>query len=373
MREIADEIAEWLAVGRRVALARVVDVEGSGPRGPGAAMAVNDIGEVAGSVSGGCVEGAVVSEALDILSGDQPSRVVTFGYSDDEAFAVGLTCGGSIRLFIAPLDEFFAPLAHRLRDHQPVALATVIDGPNAGASMLVIPGEPRQGSLGHPELDRVVVRDALAELEAARSSVRNYGPNGETTPEDLADSVTIRVFVESHAAPPQMWIFGAVDFTAALARAAKLLGYRVTVCDARGVFATAKRFPEADEVIVEWPHRYLAGTPVDGRTVICVLTHDPKFDVPLLEAALRTDAAYIGAMGSRRTHDDRLARLREEGVPEAALARLASPIGLDIGARTPEETAVSIAAEIISARWGGSGRRLTRTDGPIHRDPSPPG
>jgi len=163
-----------------------------------------------------------------------------------------------------------------------------------------------------------------------------------------------------------MLVFGAIDFAAAVARVGKLLGYRVTVCDARPVFATAKRFPEADEVVVEWPHRYLARTEVDGQTVICVLTHDPKFDVPLLEVALRTDAAYIGAMGSRRTHDDRLARLREEGVTEDELARLASPIGLDIGARTPEETAVSIAAEIVAHRWGGSGARLTDTAGPIH-------
>jgi xanthine dehydrogenase accessory factor len=169
-----------------------------------------------------------------------------------------------------------------------------------------------------------------------------------------------------------MLVFGAIDFAAAVARVGKFLGFRVTVCDARGVFATTKRFPEADEVVVDWPHRYLATTEVDARTVICVLTHDPKFDVPLLEAALKTDAAYIGAMGSRRTHDDRLARLREAGVPEDALARLASPIGLDIGARTPQETAVSIAAEIVSRRWGGTGQPLTGTGGPIHVHPSAP-
>ena len=175
------------------------------------------------------------------------------------------------------------------------------------------------------------------------------------------------MFVQSFAPPPRMLVFGAIDFAAAVARVGKFLGYRVTVCDARAVFATPKRFPDADEVVVEWPHRYLETVDVDARTVICVLTHDPKFDVPLLEVALRTDAAYIGAMGSRRTHDDRLARLRDEGVSEEALARIASPIGLDIGARTPEETAVSIAAEIVALRWGGTGRRLGDTDGPIHR------
>ncbi|CAN5437081.1 XdhC family protein [soil metagenome] len=368
MREVADEIEEWLAVGRRVALARVVDVEGSGPRGPGATMAVNDIGEVAGSVSGGCVEGAVVGEALDILSGDQPSRVVTFGYSDDDAFAVGLTCGGTIRLFIEPLGEFFAPATQHIRRHEPVALATVIDGPNAGASMLVVPGEERQGSLGHAELDRVVGRDALAELEAARSGVRNYGPNGETTPEDLADSVTVRVFVESHAPPPQMWIFGAVDFTAALARTAKLLGYRVTVCDARQVFATRRRFPMADEVMVSWPQELFEsrGASLTERDAVCILTHDAKFDVPAVTGAVATDVGYIGVMGSRTTHDKRLQRLREAGVDEESLARLMSPVGLDLGARTPEETAISVCAEIIARRRGRNVPSLRDADGPIH-------
>jgi xanthine dehydrogenase accessory factor len=165
-----------------------------------------------------------------------------------------------------------------------------------------------------------------------------------------------------------MLVFGAIDFAAAVARAGKFLGYRVTVCDARPIFATRARFPDADEVVTDWPHRYLAGQAVDARTVICVLTHDPKFDVPLLEVALRTPAAYIGAMGSRRTHDDRLARLREVGLTEDELARLRSPIGLDLGARTPEETAVAIAAELIQLRWGGSGRPLTATTGRIHHD-----
>ena len=194
-----------------------------------------------------------------------------------------------------------------------------------------------------------------------RRPVLRIGPDGERRQDELS------VFVQSFAPAPQMLVFGAIDFAAAVARVGKFLGYRVTVCDARGVFATRKRFPEADKVVVEWPHRFLESAEVDARTVICVLTHDPKFDVPLLEAALKTDAAYIGAMGSRRTHDDRLARLRDEGVSEESLARIASPIGLDIGARTPEETAVSIAAEIVALRWGGSGQRLAGTDGPIHR------
>jgi len=211
-------------------------------------------------------------------------------------------------------------------------------------------------------LDQAVHDDGLGMLDHGSTGLLRIGPDGERRQDELS------VFVQSFAPPPRMLVFGAIDFAAAVARVGKFLGYRVTVCDARSTFATVKRFPDADEVVVEWPHRYLASQEVDARTVICVLTHDPKFDVPLLEAALQTDAAYIGAMGSRRTHDDRLARLREEGVSEESLARVASPIGLDIGARTPEETAVSIAAEIVAHRWGGTGRPLTATDGPIHTD-----
>lgn len=191
----------------------------------------------------------------------------------------------------------------------------------------------------------------------------------------------MEVFVASHAPRPRMLVFGAIDFAAAVAQQGSFLGYRVTVCDARGVFATPARFPTADEVVVDWPHRYLAAQTqagaIDRRTVICVLTHDAKFDVPLLEVALRLDVGYVGAMGSRRTHEDRLARLREAGLTEAELERLASPIGLDLGARTPEETAVSIAAEIIARRWGGRGRPLSEVRGRIHHDddgnPSAPG
>jgi len=244
-------------------------------------------------------------------------------------------------------------------------MATTVNGPNAGRSIVIEHGGEPEGSLGDEDLDRVVLRDVHAELDAGTSGVRHYGEHGEARQDEVS------VFIESYAPPPRMLIFGAVDFTAALVKVAKLLGYRVTVCDARAVFATASRFPFADEVIVDWPHRYLKGEAeagrIDDRTVVCVLTHDPKFDVPLLEVALRLpQVAYIGAMGSRRTHDDRLKRLREAGLSEAELARLASPIGLDLGARTPEETAVSIAAEIIAQRWGGAGQRLSAAAGPIH-------
>jgi len=262
----------------------------------------------------------------------------------------------------------FERYAQALRSDTPVALATVIDGPNTGAKLLVQPGVPATGSLGHPELDRVVGRDALAELEAARSGIRHYGPEGQTTPEDLLDQPTVRVFVESHAPPPQLWIFGAVDFTAALSRVAKILGYRVTVCDAREVFATRRRFPAADEVKVTWPTPVFEehGDELGPRDAVCILTHDPKFDVPAVQGAVATKVGYIGVMGSRSTHDTRVARLREAGLGPDELDRLMSPIGLDIGARTPEETAVSICAEIIAVRTGREVPSLRDGSGAIH-------
>jgi xanthine dehydrogenase accessory factor len=263
----------------------------------------------------------------------------------------------------------FQRFSDALRADRPVALATVIDGPNVGAKILVEPDAAPIGSLGHPELDRVVSRDALAELEAAASGIRHYGPQGQTTPEDLLDQPTVRVFIESHAPPPQMWIFGAVDFTAALARVAKVLGYRVTVCDAREVFATRRRFPMADEVLVTWPTPVFdeRGSSLGPRDAVCVLTHDAKFDVPALLGALATRVGYIGVMGSRTTHDKRMQRLAEAGVtgPDQ-LERLHSPIGLDIGARTPEETAVSICAEIIAQRTGRRVPSLRDSTGAIH-------
>ncbi len=259
--------------------------------------------------------------------------------------------------------------AELLRAETPVALATVIEGPHVGAKLLVTTEGERRGSLGHPELDRVVARDALAELEAARSGVRSYGPEGQTTPEDLLDQPMVKVFVESHAPPPQMWIFGAVDFTAALARVAKVLGYRVTVCDAREIFATRRRFPMADRVKVTWPGPVFDehGDELGPRDAVCILTHDPKFDVPAVQGALASRVGYIGVMGSRTTHARRMERLAEVGVTDRAdLDRLMSPIGLDIGARTPEETAVSICAEIIATRTGRDVPSLRDGSGAIH-------
>lgn len=267
----------------------------------------------------------------------------------------------------------YSALADRIRNNKPVVLLTVIDGPNTGATLLVAPDQEKietLGSLGDSELDRVASRDALGELEAGRTSVRNYGPSGQVTPEDLQDTPIVRIFVESFSPPPQMIIFGAVDFTAALARVAKVLGYYVVVCDAREVFATKRRFPMADEVLVTWPTPVLAerGPNLGARDAICILTHDPKFDVPAIQGALATSVGYIGVMGSRKTHAKRLERLAEVGITEPKdLARLMSPIGLDIGSRTPEETAISICAEIIGKRVGRSVPSLANSEGPIHR------
>jgi xanthine dehydrogenase accessory factor len=365
MRDVLAEIRRWYAAGETFGLATVVETFRSAPRPPGAAMAVSAGGEAVGSVSGGCVEGAVYELAQQVIGTGEPV-LQRYGVSDDDAFAVGLTCGGIIDVFVEPVSRTTAPELSAVIDSieraQPVALATIVGGPGRIGVRLAIWPDRRTGSLGSERLDDAVTDDARGVLEHGTTTVLRYGAEGQRRLDDLA------VFVQSFAPPPRMLVFGAIDFAAAMARAGTFLGYSVTVCDARPVFATAKRFPGVDEVVVDWPHRYLSRTAVDARTVICVLTHDPKFDVPLLKVALRTPAAYIGAMGSRRTHDDRLKRLRDEGLSDEELARLRSPLGLDIGARTPEETAVSIAAEIVQTRWGGTGRPLTALDGPIHHE-----
>lgn len=264
--------------------------------------------------------------------------------------------------------SLYDELQARIRAELPVGMATVIDGPRVGAKLIVDSTGDVLGTLGDTELDRIVTRDARAELEAGRSGVRHYGPHGETTPEDLMDTPVVRVFIESWAPPPQMWIFGAVDFTAALAKVAKVLGYRVTVCDAREIFATRRRFPMADEVVVSWPGKLFdqRGHTLTRRDAVCILTHDPKFDVPAVQGAVRTNVGYIGVMGSRTTHAKRLERLHEAGVTDDELTRLMSPIGLDLGARTPEETAISICAEIIASRTGRNAPSLRDAEGPIH-------
>ncbi|UOB08427.1 XdhC family protein [Streptomyces sp. HP-A2021] len=367
MLDLAGQLHAWAEEGRDFAVATVVAVGGSAPRPPGAALAVCADGTAIGSVSGGCVEGAVYDLCLQALQ-DRETRVERFGYSDEDAFAVGLTCGGVIDIMVTPYDAGDAAQTAALpaaAHGEPVALARVVHGPAGllGRAVLVRPDGTHAGGLGgHDDLDRTVITQARALLEAGRTGTIEVSEDGSHCPGRLT------LLVESAVPPPRMIVFGAIDFAAALVRAGKFLGYHVTVCDARPVFATRTRFPEADEIVVDWPHRYLAGTDTDARTVLCVLTHDAKFDIPLLTEALRLPVAYVGAMGSRRTHEDRNRRLREAGVSERELARLRSPIGLDLGARTPEETALSIAAEIVAARHGGTGRPLTGANTPIHRD-----
>jgi xanthine dehydrogenase accessory factor len=371
MREVLGELLGWWHEGRTVGVATVVATWRSAPRPAGASMLVGPGGEAVGSVSGGCVEGAVYELSQQVVGTGDPV-LQRYGISDDDAFAVGLTCGGILDVFVEKVDPVTFPelgdVAADVDAARPIAVCTVIEHPErawVGRRLVVRPDQPSAGTLGSSRADDAVTDDARGLLAAGRSETLTYGPDGERRGEGM------RVFVSAFAPKPRMLVFGAIDFAAAVARMGSFLGYDVTVCDARPVFATRSRFKDADRVVVQWPHPYLAAEAeagrIDGRTVIAVLTHDPKFDVPLLEVALRLpEVAYVGAMGSRRTHEDRRARLLEAGLTEHELERLSSPIGLDLGARTPEETAVSIAAEIIALRWGGDGGRLGERQGPIH-------
>ncbi|TCN41617.1 xanthine dehydrogenase accessory factor [Rhodococcus sp. SMB37] len=369
MRDVLDELERRYRAGETVALGTVVSTFRSAPREAGASMLVAGDGTVTGSVSGGCVEGAVYELGQEVI-GDGNAVLQRYGVSDDDAFAVGLTCGGIIDVFVERIDpaEFTAlgDVIDSVHAGEPVAVATVTEHPDpavVGRRMVVWP-DRAAGELPSTRMTDAITDDARGLLDVGRSGTLHYGPDGQRRGEGMS------VFVNAFQPRPRLLVFGAIDFAAAMATLGSFLGYRVTVCDARGVFATPARFPAADEVVVDWPHRYLAAEHeagrVDKRTVIAVLTHDPKFDVPLLEVALRIDVAYVGAMGSRRTHYDRLTRLREIGMTEDELDELSSPIGLDLGARTPEETAVSIGAEIIALRWGGRGQRLADRQGPIH-------
>ncbi|GAA2757704.1 XdhC family protein [Actinopolymorpha rutila] len=362
LRDLLPVVLGWLDAGRRCAVATVVATFDSAPREVGAAMAVAADGAVAGSVSGGCVEAAVYERALAVLDTGRPV-LERYAVSDEDAFAAGLTCGGTIEVLVEPAD---AALLHRLdaavRAQEPVAGVGVLGGAEPAGTRLLVGAESTYGSL--PMTDE--------RAAALLAEVRTMLAAGESGILPLTSRLT--VLVQSYVPPARMLVFGATDFAAAVSSAGAFLGYRVTVCDARPVFATAERVPDAAEVVVDWPHRYLAREcatgRVDGRTVVCVLTHDPRFDVPLLEVALRCPAAYVGLLGSRRTAEDRLGHLRERGLTDAELRRLSAPIGLDLGSRTPAETAISVAAEIVACRRGGSGRRLTHTDGPIHDRPA---
>jgi xanthine dehydrogenase accessory factor len=371
MRDVLAELMAWWQAGQTVGMGTVVATFKSAPRPPGASMLVGPDGAAVGSVSGGCVEGDVYELATTVAADGVP-QFQRYGISDDDAFAVGLTCGGILDIYVEQVNQDTFPelgdIAADIAAGRPVAVATVIAHPDTswvGRRMTIRPGaDSTHGSLGSARADQAVHDDALGLLAAGHHATLEYGPDGERRGEGM------RVFVWAFAPKPRMLVFGAIDFAAAVARMGSFLGYHVTVCDARPIFATATRFPSADEVVVDWPHRYLAaqveGGKIDERTVLAVLTHDPKFDVPLLEIALRLNVGYVGAMGSRRTNEDRAERLRDAGLTDDEIAKLASPIGLDLGARTPEETALSIAAEIVASRWGGTGKRLAAITGPIH-------
>ncbi|WP_369070288.1 XdhC family protein [Kineococcus terrestris] len=377
MRELFGDLRRVLAAGEPFAVATVFRVEGSAPRPAGASLVVTADGAVSGSVSGGCVEGAVYELCRQALE-DGRARTERFGVEDgvDDPFAVGLTCGGTLDVLVRPVAGADADLLRRAveadADGRAVVLATVVGaaGPAGAAPLgrtLLLEDGRVVGSLGDRVLDESVAG-------AAAGALRDGGWDGSR---DAGGSLVrggaagwragVEVLLEVVAPPPRMLLFGAVEPAAALSRLGRFLGYRVTVCDARAVFATAARFPDADEVVVQRPDAYLRATAVDGRTVVCVLTHDERFDVPVLREALRGPAGFVGALGSRRTHRDRLARLAAAGVGPGEVARLSSPIGLDLGGRTPEETALSIVAEVVAARRGGSGARLSGTAGPIHR------
>ena len=375
VRDLLPTLLAWRAAGEPFVLATVVAAGGGGPREPGAAMAVRMAGgvpgEVVGSVSGGCVEAAVIEVAADVV-GDGRPRLQTYGLEDSEA--VGLTCGGTLSVFVEPGSAATAHLdrvAEAVEQGVGAAVVTVIAGPPALIGLHH--GDVLRAN-GYGPLADAVARDADDLVDVGESALRRYGLDGcpEPAPSGTLSGAatmpdTVTVFFNVLAAPPRLIILGALDYAASLATVGRFLGYRVTVCDARPVFATTERFPDAHEVVVAWPHKYLAATSIDARTAICVLTHDPKFDVPALEVALRSPAIYVGAMGSRRTCEDRQRRLAEAGITDPELARLSAPIGLDLGASTPAETAVSIAAELVAARRRGSGEPLRRTTGRIHR------
>ncbi|WP_426595030.1 XdhC family protein [Cellulomonas sp. McL0617] len=327
MLEIADRLLALLTDGRRVAVATVISMTGSGPTVVGTSMAVDDTGAAVGSVAGGCVEGALYELCTSVLAGAAPG-IQEYGVTDEDAFAVGLTCGGVLRVHARELGPADLP---------PLAAAA-----GGQASVVVTP------LFGTLPAGRVP--------DARTGIVRFEGPDGG-----------IEVFVEVAAAPARMVIYGALEFSSALATAARAVGYRVTVCDAGAVLATPRRHPGADEVVVDWPVRHLASQQLGARDVVAVMSHDDRYDAELVLGALRSGAGYVGAMGSRRTQDRRTVALVELGATSDELVRLHAPIGLDVGASTPAETAVSVLAEVLASRAGASGLPLRRTVGPIHR------
>jgi xanthine dehydrogenase accessory factor len=365
-QDTAATVIEWLREERRVAAGLLVGVEGSAPLDVGASMYVDADGTIEGSVTGGCVESAVAQEALAILEGDGAPRLVTYGISDELAGTVGLTCGGTVHIFIHELrpdghEATIGALEALVEDH-PSAVATLLDGPSAG-SKLYVDASSRTGTLGGTELlDRNVEREARGLVAHGRTMVRHFGEDGTTL------GTGLRVHVKAHAAPPRMYIFGATDFSAALARIAGGVGYQVTIADPRTAFLASARFSSSADTVPAWPDRVLDDVTLGPRDAVLVFAHDPKLDVPALLAAFATDAGYIGALGSRKTTADREQRLRDAGATDEDLARLYAPCGLDIGAATVEETAIAVLAEMTAHRAHRSGASLRDVGGSIRRE-----
>jgi xanthine dehydrogenase accessory factor len=354
----------WLRGGRRVVSALLVDVEGSAPLPSGSRLLVDELGHVEGAITGGCVESAVVHEARAVLGDESTPRLLRFGESDELGGVPGLTCGGTVHVLVYALDGSARAAELAALDAaaagRPAAIATAVDGPLAGAQLAVAGGEVIGSLGGSPRLDDTVVRDAEGQLAAGRSALRRYG-EAET-----ALGCSLRVHIRAFSTPPRMLLFGATDFSAALAPIASEVGYQVTICDPRATFARAPRYARAAEVLVCWPAEAIAGRRLGPRDAVVVLSHDPKFDEPAITAALATDVGYLGALGSRRTTADRARRLMRSGVLPEQLARIAAPCGLDVGAATPAEVAVSILGEILARRSGRRGGPLTHAAGPIH-------
>jgi xanthine dehydrogenase accessory factor len=353
----------WADAGRRVVVASLVKTVGSAPLDAGAEMLFDDEGRIEGSVTGGCVEGALFEEAEQVLAG-APAHTIEYGVSDEEAAGVGLLCGGRVRVFVHEVGEANSAALVAARDAvergERAALATLLDGPAAGAKLAILE-HGVAGSLGVSDLlDHSVEKDARGLIDQGRTVLRRYGAGGEMLGADL------EVYIQAFSLAPTMIIFGAIDFSAAVAKLAGDLGYEVEICDARRPFVESKRFSDVAKVFVDWPDRHLEGRELGPRDVVLVFTHDRKFDEPALKAALATGAGFVGALGSRVTQEDRKRRLREAGVDDASIGRIAGPVGIDIGARTPAETAVSILAEVIAHRAGRSVVGLSDTTGPIH-------
>jgi xanthine dehydrogenase accessory factor len=347
VKEILTDVARWRARGDRIALATVIATRRSAPRPVGSKLVISDRGEMAGSVSGGCVENEVYGQACEILEG-APPQLLSYGISDDEAFAVGLPCGGEIDVFVDTASpELLERLARVIEREERAVLFTVVEGDRVGAQLLATEDGDRVGEGSDEHFDDVLRggRNVVLELDS-----------GE------------KVFAEVYGPPPRLLVFGAVDTAEALCRAARGLGWHTIVSDARGKFASSKRLPSADEIVVAWPDETLARVRPDHQTAVVVLTHDERWDVPALKGALETEAFYIGALGSRRNQARRRERLLEEGVAESQLDRVQGPAGLDIGADTPAETALSILAEILAIRAGREGGRLKEAKGRIHAE-----